>query len=51
MTRYGFVELDDNCRPFECIQLWRRHMEMFSHYWPFVMGIHQSLVESNHKDQ
>ena len=28
---------------------WRHDMEMFSHYWPFVRGIHQSLVDSPHK--
>ena len=30
---------------------WRHQMETFSGYWPFVRGIHRSLVTFPHKDQ
>ena len=30
---------------------WRHQMETFSHYWPFVRGIHRSPVNSPHKGQ
>ena len=30
---------------------WHHPMETFSGYWPFVQGIHQSLVNSSHKGQ
>ena len=36
----------------KCHQSWWRHpMEHFPHYWPFVRGIHRSLVNSPHKGQ
>ena len=31
--------------------LWRHQMEHFPRYWPFVRGIHRSLVNSPHKGQ
>ena len=30
---------------------WRHQIEIFQRYWLFVRGIHQSLVDSPHKDQ
>ena len=30
---------------------WRHQMEHFPRYWPFVMGIHRSPVDSPHKEQ
>ena len=30
---------------------WRHQMETFSHYWPFVRGIHRSPVNSPHNGQ
>ena len=30
---------------------WRHQMETFSRYWPFVMEIHRSPVDSHHKGQ
>ena len=30
---------------------WRHQMETFPRYWPFVRGIHRSLVNSPHKGQ
>ena len=30
---------------------WRHQMETFPRYWPFVRGIHRSLVDSLHKGQ
>ena len=32
-------------------QWWRHQTETFSHYWPFVRGIHRSPVNSPHKGQ
>ena len=33
------------------VSWWRHQMETFSRYWPFVRGIHRSLVNSPHKGQ
>ena len=30
---------------------WRHQMETFARYWPFVLGIHRSPVNSTHKGQ
>ena len=30
---------------------WRHHVEIFPRYWPFVRGIHRSLVNSPHRGQ
>ena len=30
---------------------WRHQIDAFSRYWPFVRGIHRSLVNSPHKGQ
>ena len=30
---------------------WRHEMETLSHYWPFVLGIYRSPVNSHHKGQ
>ena len=30
---------------------WRHQMEIYPRYWPFVKGIHRSLLNSRHKGQ
>ena len=51
--KIGFVELRST---YACIwrifvSWWRHQMETFPRYWPFVRGIHCSLVNSPHNSQ